>query len=361
MALLYGYGTGSNVESFRYDQVADLLNQIPNNTTNLVKAKDVRDSVFSLWERINDLSVIVASASAIPTTFMNPDPTTITVGGVTQGTTFPTPQTVQQMFNAILYPYTAPRISLSVVGSFGSTIPINTQKEYGQSLSPNWLYWSVTKRSNPIVSIIINSTIGGTTYNSVTISPITGNTQTGWRSVSGTYSSSLGSFPVSTSNIFTLVVNDGTSTIATTATITWMNKIYWGRIDLSGLTFPNPNLTLNPSYATFVTSAITSTLIRNLATGVSAGAGVGTGSELSITKNKTYNQINGNGRYLIFAWPSSVSGATTPTFTVNGLPNTAFTRVNTAWPFTNQFNVTTNYEVWVSNTAYNSAANIIVS
>lgn len=338
MALLYGYGTGSSVESFRYDQVADLLNQIPNNTTNLVKAKDVRDSVFSLWERINDLSVIVASASATPTTFMNPNPTTITVGGVSSGTTFPTPQTVQQMFNAILYPYTTPIISLTP----------NTIKEYGQSLTHN-LTWSVTKRSNPILSVVVNG---------FTITTILPNQlfQTGTRNVSGTYSSISGSFPVSTTNNFLMIVNDGTTNTTTSATLTWMNRIYWGTIDLSGLAFPNPNLTLNPSYATFVTSAITSNLIKTL-----NGAGVGTGSELSITKNKTYNQINANGKYLIFAWPSSVSGATTPTFTVNGLPNTAFTRVNTAWVFTNQFNATTNYEVWVSNTAYNSAANIIVS
>ena len=338
MALLYGYGTGSSVESFRYDQVADLLNQIPNNTTNLVKAKDVRDSVFSLWERINDLSVIVASASATPTTFMNPNPTTITVGGVSSGTTFPTPQTVQQMFNAILYPYTTPIISLTP----------NTIKEYGQSLTHN-LTWSVTKRSNPILSVVVNG---------FTITTILPNQlfQTGTRNVSGTYSSISGSFPVSTTNNFLMTVNDGTTNTTTIATLTWMNRIYWGTIDLSGLAFPNPNLTLNPSYATFVTSAITSNLIKTL-----NGAGVGTGSELSITKNKTYNQINANGKYLIFAWPSSVSGATTPTFTVNGLPNTAFTRVNTAWVFTNQFNATTNYEVWVSNTAYNSATNIIVS
>lgn len=343
MALLYGYGTGSIVESFRYDEVVDLLNQIPNNTLNLVKASDVRDSVFSLWERINDLSVIVASASATPTTFMNPDPTTTTVGGIAANSTFPTPKTVQEMFDLLLYPYRAPTTSLAP----------SITKEYGQSLTHN-LTWSVTKRSNPILSVVVNG---------FTITTILPNQlfQTGTRNVSGTYSSISGSFPVSTTNTFLMTVNDGTTNTTTSATLTWMNRIYWGTIDLSGLAFPNPNLTLNPSYATFVTSAITSTLIRNLATGVGAGAGVGTGSELSITKNKTYNQINGNGRYLIFAWPSSVSGATTPTFTVNGLPNTAFTRVNTAWAFTNQFNATTNYEVWVSNTAYNSAANIIVS
>ena len=346
MALLYGYGTGSTVESFRYDQVADLLNQIPNNTTNLVKAKDVRDSVFSLWERVSDLSAIVASASATPTTFINPNPTTITVGGVVTGTTFPTPQTIQQMFNAILYPYTTPTISLSVVSTINSTTPINTQKEYGQSLT-NWLYWSVTKRSNPIVSVVVNG---------VTISPITGNSQVGWRNVSGTYSSISGSFPVSTTNNFPMTVNDGTSNTTTSATVTWMNRIYWGSIDLSGLVYPNPDLTLNPSYTTYVSAIVTSNLINAL-----NGAGVGSGSELSVTKNKTYSGINGNGRYLIFAWPSSVSGALTPTFTVNGLANTAFTRVKTAWVFSNIYNVTTNYEVWVSNTAYNSAANVVIS
>jgi hypothetical protein len=250
------------------------------------------------------------------------------------------------MFDLLLYPYTSPTISLSVVSALNSTTPITTQKEYGQSLN-SWLYWTVTKRSNPIVSVVVNG---------VTISPITGNSQVGWRNVSGTYSSISGSFPVSTTNNFPMTVNDGTSNTTTSATVTWMNRIYWGSIDLSGLVYPNPDLTLNPSYTTYVSAIVTSNLINAL-----NGAGVGSGSELSVTKNKTYSGINGNGRYLIFAWPSSVSGALTPTFTVNGLANTAFTRVKTAWVFSNIYNVTTNYEVWVSNTAYNSAANVVIS
>lgn len=343
MALLYGYATGSNIESFRYDQVVDLLNNIPNNTTNYVTAEFVRNAVFSLWERVSDLSTIVASASAVPTTYMNPDPTTITVGGVAVGTTFPTPQTIQQMFDAILYPYASPIPSINVVGFLSSTTPITTIKEYGQSLT-SILYWSVTKKSNPIVSIVVNG---------VTISPITGNSQVGWRNVSGTYSFPL---PASTVNNFIMTVNDGTGGTTTGTSVTWMNRIYWGSIDLSGLVYPNPDLTLNPSYTTYVSAIVTSNLIKAL-----NGAGVGSGSELSVTKNKTYSGINGNGRYLIFAWPSSVSGALTPTFTVNGLANTAFTRVKTAWAFTNIYNVTTNFEVWVSNTAYNSTANVIIS
>lgn len=333
MALLYGYGTGSTVESFRYDQVADLLNQIPNNTTNLVKAKDVRDSVFTLWERINELDIIVASASTTPLTFTNPNPTTISVGGISSGTTFPTPQTIQEMFDAILYPYIIPTISLTP----------NIIKEYGQSLISN-LTWSVTKKSNSISSVNIAG---------INITPLTGNTQTGNVNVGGTYSFPL---PTSTTNSFLMQVNDGVNTTSTSSTITWMNKIYWGYIDLSGLVYPNPDLTLNPSYTTLVSGIINSSLILTL-----NGAGVGIGSELSITKNKTYTGINSNGKYLIFAWPTSVSGSTTPTFTINGLINTSFTRVKTNWAFTNSWNTTTNYEVWVSNTPQNSPLNITIN
>lgn len=334
MALLYGYGTGSIVESFRYDQIADLLSKIPNNTVNLIKAEDVRDSVFSLWERINDLSVIVASSSATPTTFMNPDPTTITVGGIGVNSTFATPHTVQEMFNLLLYPYTLPTISL------GPSII----REYGPNLSYTF-NWSVIKKSYPISTVIIDG---------FTLTGITGNNQSGTRNVSGTYSFPLSS---STTNTFTMNVSDGTQTATTTATITWMNKIYWGTIDLSGLPlYPNPNLTLNPSYATYVSTIITNPLILAL-----NGAGVGLGSELTTTKSKTYTGINGAGKYLIFAWPSSVSGSSTPTFVVAGLVNSAFTMVKTGWSFTNQNGITTNYEVWISNTAYNSATNIIIS
>ena len=327
MALLYGYATGSTIESFRYDQVVDLLSQIPNNTTNLVRAKDVRDSIFTLWERINELS-----ASASVTTYINPNPTTISVGGISSGSTFPVAQTIQQMFDTILYPYTQPIISLTP----------NFQKEYGQSLTTT-LNWSIIKKSNTILNLLI----AGSSVS------ITGNTQVGTRAVTGTYSLPLA---VSTTNTFIMQVNDGTATASTTATLTWMNKLYWGNIDLSGLTFPNPDLTLNPSYTTLVSAIITSNLINAL-----SGAGVGSGSELNTTKNKTYTGINGAGRYLIFAWPSSVTNPSTPSFVVNGLANTAFTRVKTSWPFTNMFGITTNYEVWVSNTAYNSATNIVIS
>ena len=113
-----------------------------------------------------------------------------------------------------------------------------------------------------------------------------------------------------------------------------------------------------------VTSLVTSILVKNLN---GAGAnGLAYGSELSTTKSKTYNNINGfdglSGNHLIFAWPSNISGAYTPYFMVNGLMSTAFTRVRNNWQFTNSFGFSgSDYEVWVSNTIQNSPLNVTIT
>ena len=76
---------------------------------------------------------------------------------------------------------------------------------------------------------------------------------------------------------------------------------------------------------------------------------------LSGTKNGTYLGINGSsttpGEYLVFAWPSSYG---TPTFTINGLPNTAWTKIGISISFTNMNSYANTYDVWISNTAQNS-------
>jgi hypothetical protein len=149
-------------------------------------------------------------------------------------------------------------------------------------------------------------------------------------------------------------VSDGTSSVSSSTNLVWMNRVYWGRVDLSSI--GNPNLTYNPGSASLVGSVCTDVIVRNL-----TGAGITPGNELTVTKNRTYNGIDGGGRYLIFAWPSVLPGANSPSFTVNGLPNTAFTRVRTSSPFVNSFGFTTNYEVWVSNTLQNSPLNIVIS
>ena len=333
MSLLYGYATGSNTESSRYDAIDDLLNEIPNNTNNLVKAADVRDSVFTLWERISEVSNVANMAASASSKFINPNPTPITVGGISTGSTFPTEQTVQQMFDKLLYPYTVPSLSLI-------SLP---NKEYGSTLLSN-LSWSVVKKSEDILTIYVN----GVNQNA------TGGDQSGIQSVTGTYSLPV---PKSTINTFTMSVTDNNLTLTpVSTTLTWMNKVYWGYIDLSTLTPSNPDLTINPVYTQNITLFLNSSKILAL-----NGAGFGTGNELSQTKDKTFTNIDGAGKYLIFAWPSSVDNALYPIFTVNNMRSTAFTNVATNWSFTNSYGFTTNYEVWISNTLQNSPATITIS
>ena len=314
MSLLYTYGTGSLYESKRWDSVQNLLNQLEDNNTNLIFANHVRDAVFTLWERVNEVAITAASASALSPYFQNSNPTTLTVGGITSGTTFPTQQTVQQMFNSLLYPYVLPTLSFNTL----------SDKEYGSSNTVN-LSWSVNKGSNVINSILVDGQI---------ISP-NGGSQSGTKTTTGSYSIPV---PTSTTNTYIMTVSDGIQTISATTSFNWMNKIYWGKRTEHQLSF-------------FSSASLLSL----------DGAGVGTGNQLSTTKNKTYNGINGQGQLLVFAWPSSVVGATAPSFTVNGIVNTAFYSFRTNWSFVNSYGVTASYEVWVSNTEQNSPLNITIS
>lgn len=54
-------------------------------------------------------------------TFINPNPMPVTVGGYPSGTTFPTPKTMQQMWDGLLYPYQNPAftsISNAIFGNY---------------------------------------------------------------------------------------------------------------------------------------------------------------------------------------------------------------------------------------------------
>jgi hypothetical protein len=322
-------GFTQSTYSNEYDNIDSLLIQIPDNDQNSIQASDIRDAVYTLWQRTTQ------NGSSF---FQNSNPTPYDVGGIPAGTIFSDPIDMQTIWNNLLYPYVAPSISL------GPTF----QREYGATqgllFESITLNWSVIKNSQNITSINIDGQ---------SVTPIiTGNSQNGTYRVTGTHSLSPGASQI---NTFTLTVNDGNQIVSTNTTITWSSKIYWGSIDLGGV-----NLTINSGALPQVSSLCNDISILSL-----SGAGVGTGSILAAMNNtrkdKVYNNINGGGRHLIFAWPTSLPDSTNPIFTVNGLSNTAFTRVRTSSPFTNQYGFTTNYEVWVSNTLQNSPLDITIS
>jgi hypothetical protein len=82
-------------------------------------------------------------------TYVNPTPTTIAVGGISAGTTFPAPQTVQQMFDKLLYPYLPPTFSsFAITGittlEVGASIPASVTFTWGTTNSTNVSTNSVT-------------------------------------------------------------------------------------------------------------------------------------------------------------------------------------------------------------------------
>ena len=338
MAIIGSYSvTGQELItlSYAYSTVDELLSQIPDNSTNLIQASDVRDAVYTLWDQLQNVSLIAASAASASAFFQNPDPTTISVGGIPAGSTFPTQKTMQEMFDQLLYPYVAPLVSPSSLGD----------RQFGQNpILPVNVTWSITKKKFNITSV---------SFSDGYVPVFTNGSQTQTHSFNtATYSQNPG---ISQTNTFGISVGDGTSIVTSNATLTWKNKIYWGKIDLTSL--GNPNLTTNPSLASSVGIFATDTLIKNLP--VTNAGGYGFSNILATSINgpygNGYNGIDGGGDYLIFAWPSNFPNAMNPIFTVNGLNSTAFTRVRTSSVFSNQYGFTgTTYEVWVSNTLQNS-------
>jgi hypothetical protein len=327
MPIIGSFSFGS-ASATRYSTVNELLNQLPDNTANLIDASDVRDSVYSLWEYIGDVQTLASQSATVSTYYTNSTSVPVTIGGITAGMSFPGTYSMQQMWDMLLYPYIAPSCSFGSLGNrqFGAPLPVT-------------LSWSVTKNTNTITSIIVDG---------VAQVP-TGVSQAGTKAASSTHSVSPG---VSQVNTFTMTCSDGTTTPGTSVNLTWMNKRYWGKVDLTSI--GNPDLTTYPGLAGSVGAFLTDTVIKSL-----SGAGVGSGSELATTKAKTYTNMNGTGQHLVFAFPTSFG---TPAFTVNGFSSNAFTKVRSASVFVNDYNFSgTVYDVWVSNTLQGSPLNIVIT
>ena len=297
-----------------FDTLDQMMAAIPDNNDNLISARDVRDSLLTLWWQTQDLGASF-SATASQFFYSNPNPSTIAVGGIPVGTTFSN-RTLQQMFDDMFYPYTAPSCSLSAT---------NPSREFG---SPNstTLSWSVTRAKLTIQTI----TVDGQSF-----IPNGGN-QTGTKSAIVTQD---------VNTTFSMSVSDGTSTINASTSVNWFNAVYWGTTNAP--TLPNMTITSPQTQPTWAT-----------------GAGVGSGKTLASGRSGTYNGINGAGNYLVFAWPTAFGE---PTFTANGLSTTAWfyysnntysnypgKKLGSSVSFANMFGYTTNYDVWISDTAQNS-------
>ena len=352
-----------------YAYISNLLANIPDNNTNLIDAKDVRDAVWTLWNRIEDINTglsssginIYATGSGTFSADLRYDRTRASsaaaVGGVPTGSTFS--GTLQDVFDRIFYPYTAPTCALSGGGTrqFGSNTAVTLSFTLNKFEKPvtavSIQLLSGTTPILPIPSVITQNdttpaTFGPSTLSTTQVSIVT----------YATHSATPGA--TSEANTYTLTIGDGKASSNATTTVTWMNYLYYGTLDLSGLSGnSNPDLTVRPdgsnsgavgSSIIQITGSIDSNTIkasvgtynRPLASKIFA-----TSRALSLT-----DYVAGD-NYLFFAWPTSFGA---PTFKINGLSNSAFTKVKSGFTFVNESGFSgVVYDVWISNTIYGTS------
>jgi hypothetical protein len=314
--MIIGTYNGGSASATEYSTFPELLSQLPDNSGNLIDAINVRNSVYTLWQRISQVAASQSATASV--TYTNANRTPLTIGGIPAGSTFSN-KTMTEMWNALLYPYIPPSSTLTVSGF--------NPREFGASNAVT-LNWSVTKGSKNITNI----TLCFNRSDQQRITPTNTTVQSGTK---------LTTAVANVNTTFTTAFTDTTPTdpkpiIYVSATVYWSSAVYWGKTT----TFNLPNMAIvgdRPSWAD--------------------GAGVGSGKNLSSSRAANYSGINGSGQYLVFAWPSTYGE---PSFTVNGLPNTAFTKIGISVPHSNVNSYTTNYDVWISNTAQNSPIAIFI-
>ena len=352
-----------------YAYISDLLSNIPDNNTNQIDAKDVRDAVWTLWNRIEDINTglsssginIYATGSGTSSTDLRYDRTRLssaaTVGGVPTGSTFS--GTLQDVFDRIFYPYTAPTCSLNGGGDrqFGSSTAVTLNFTLNKFEKPitavSIQLLSGTNVISPIPSVITQNNT-----NTATFGPSTLSTTPASIVSYATHSATPGS--TSESNTYTLTIGDGTATSNATTTVTWKNYLYYCTLNLSTLFGnPNPDLTVRPDGSN--SAAVSSSIVQisDSITSNTIKATPGTYNRVLTTKvfatsrSLSLSDYAAGSNYLFFAWPTLFG---TPTFKINGLSNSAFTKVKNNFVFSNENGFSgVNYDVWVSNTAYGTS------
>lgn len=351
-----------------YAYISNLLANIPDNNTNQIDAKDVRDAVWTLWNRIEDINIGLSSSGinigGSPSSEFSADlrydrerpSSAAAVGGVPTGSTFS--GTLQDVFDRIFYPYTAPTCGLNGGGD----------RQFGSNTSVT-LNFTLNKLEKPITAVSIQL-LSGTTMITPIPSVLTQNNTTpasfGPSNLSTTpasivtYATHSVTPPISYPNTYTLTIGDGKSTSSATTTVTWKNYLYYGTLNLSTLSGnPNPDLTVRPdgSNSTAVASSIVQ--ISNLITSNTIKATAGTQNRVlasrvfATSRSLSLSDYAAGSNYLFFAWPTAFGE---PTFKINGLSNSAFTKVKSNFVFTNESNFSgVNYDVWISNTAYGTS------
>lgn len=304
------YGViGSPTYAVAINNLGGMLNVLPDNSSNLISAQDVRDVVAGLFENVQGVSASVATIASASVTYTNLNLTSVSVGGIGFNSNF-TGSSIQNVFDRLFYPYTAPSLTLSVSPNL---------IEYGNTSQTVALSWELGAGINDIQSANLERPLQ---------SPQSVSTPLAFGYASGT----LGSNNVvgNTLTVFTFSVNDLNTSVSPntggdnflTASVSWSLRRYWGTLSSGDL--------ITVTSSTFSHSDV-STLNSELFEGYTQS-----------------RQIMTNNDYVVFVWPTNSVNLESmpPKVSINGLANNDWTKTRNGVVFTNQYGYTASYDVW---------------
>lgn len=287
----------------QFSTLDELLIQLPDNTSNLINAQDIRDSVFTLWNRIDAVSVVASMSASASVYYTNTAQVPVAIGGIPVGMSFSGTYSVQQMFDMLLYPYVQPSAALSG----------GTTKEFGSNPAVT-LSWNAYKNSQNLTTI--NLYKNAAPIYSHLGSPFTTN-----------QSGSFGTTAVQdTTTTFSLEVIDTqpTSVFAYTY-VYWDNRRYWGTLPVGHPLVTSSGLTFSHGEITALSNELSSGYVQT-------------------------RTITTNYDYVVFIWPNNAVDLSTnpPHVKIGGFGNNNWVKTRSNVQFINQWGYSgTNYDVWV--------------
>lgn len=318
-------GTGSFPSWFsQYEtDISQLLQRLSDNTNNEIDAKDVRDSIWTLYSQIQT----VASQSLTQSfSYTLGTPSTIGVGGISSGSTF-SGISFQDFLDTLLLPYVPPNVQLIEL--------TNTELEFGQ-ITPTAVNFIIDVGSSPLSATIsfISPSTPLNDYSTTGSDPESGSTTNNFTPTFSTSASivELNTVTMSFSTLDSL-------TFSATASLEFKHRKYYGPIDLSSIGGFTPSST---SSIFAVSTFIDDTAILGLSF-----------SELTTDFVFSEEMYFATGSHFTFAYPSIFGNLPDSGFYVHNIFSTGFTNIRSSVTFSNQFSYQTPYDLWISNYPFN--------
>lgn len=306
--MIIGTYSGGSASAYEYSTFEELLSQLPDNTANQIDAVNVRNSVYTLWERYQYVLAMASQSASASIYYSSSLPTTQTIGGITVGTTFIN-ATMQTMWYDLLHPYVAPQGNLwadtDAVTKEHTLVDINVD-----------VNWEVIKGSSNITSITFSYGSSVTASNAPT--------------QSGTHQFVAGC--LDPSPVFSMTISDGITIVTYECNFYWKNKKYWGTLQDSNRLVATQSYGTSSAFSNdvdFISPAIVSSDWYD-----------------GWTQSQTIATDND---YVFFAFPHDTVDFSSNLLHVKigGMGNNNWIKTRDGAQFTNSYGYNSLYDVWI--------------